>query len=463
MTCVVAAISRQPNTSIMAIEYEKALAILQNVAKKCSYGRDKSIETLPLLEALGRVAAKDHVSPISTPPTDTSAMDGYAISSAATIGASAQKPAIFVIKGTIAAGDQPIELANELEDGVLPCVEIMTGAQFPQSTSDTPFDACVKIEDTVSLGPRTTGAEVKSHRQIAVTRSLPLHVNRRFAGSDMQQGDVILRAGTVVCSRHIMALASVGITEVATCRRLRVAIWSTGNELSEGLDSCCNKSQIFNSNGPYLVAAMRELGVDAHYKGILRDDPDKLQAALGSLQERSYDLVITTGAVSKGKFDFIVPALEELHAQVHFHGVAIRPGHPVLFATTDSESGHGVPLFGLPGNPIAAAACFRFLVVPFLRHMLGRTTEVPELAKLHQRNGSRDALLASPSHLDCFRHGTLRADSDGNKVVELSGNQSPAIISQFAASNCWVHIQKERSAELREIVVLCYPHQPFLE
>jgi molybdopterin molybdotransferase len=446
----------------MAIDYGEALEIIQRIAQICSRERSGVTETLPLLDSLGRFAAEDHVSPTTTPLKDTSAMDGYAISSSATVDASNENPITFVVKGTIAAGDRPFELANELDDGAYPCVEIMTGAQFPSSTSGAPFDVCVKIEDTVSLGPCTPGSDFKSRKRIAVARPLRSNANRRFAGGDMHEGDVILPKGTVVCSRHVMALASVGVTNIVTYRKLRVAVWSTGNELSEGSDGVCSDTQILNSNGPYLTAALKELGVDAEYNGILRDDSNGLQAALGSIAEKSYDLVITTGAVSKGKFDFIVPALEELRANVHFHGVAIRPGHPVLFASTSSETG-SVPFFGLPGNPIATAGCFRFLVVPFLKRMMGGTYEEPQPAKLYQRDGSRDATLSSPPHLDCFRHGTLRDDGLGTKIVELSENQSPAVISQFAASNCWVHVPRSRPAESRGAVVYCYPHNPSFE
>jgi molybdopterin molybdotransferase len=436
----------------MAIYYGDALEIIHNVAgARCA--RSGWAETVPLPDALGRIAEQDHTSPISTPPHDTSAMDGYAIPSAATTDASAEHPVTFAVQGTVAAGDDPIILASEAEDGIFPCVEIMTGARFPASTSNTPFDASVKIEDTVSLGSIVPRAGAKARTHITVKKPLPLNANRRFAGRDIREGDLVLAKGQIVCSRHIMALASVGITHVVVRRKARVAIWSTGNELSEGPGQMCSDSQIFNSNGPYLLAALRELGVDAEYKGILKDEPMSLEAALSSVEANNWDVVITTGAVSKGKFDFIVPALEELRADVHFHGVAIRPGHPVLFATTN-----GIPLFGLPGNPIATAACFRFLVVPFLRDVLGHKKEQPVAAQLHGPNDSRNCSVSSPAHLDCFRHGTMSVDGHEKKVVDLSSNQSPAIISHFTSSNCWVHIPHGHQPELEKAVVYCYPH-----
>jgi molybdopterin molybdotransferase len=137
----------------MAITYGEALDKLQKVAKQYSDEHEGCVESLPLMEALRRVAAKDHNSPASTPPFDTSAMDGYAISSRATINASAHAPITFVVMGSIAAGDDPITVPNEPVNGVFPCVEIMTGARFPKSSSETPFDACVKIEDTISCIP----------------------------------------------------------------------------------------------------------------------------------------------------------------------------------------------------------------------------------------------------------------------------------------------------------------------
>jgi molybdopterin molybdotransferase len=440
----------------MAISYEDALKRIHNVAEdRCARGG--WAETVRLPDALGRVAIEDHTSPISTPPHDTSAMDGYAIPAAATTDASAEHPVTFAVQGTMAAGDNPITRTSEAEDGIFPCVEIMTGARFPASTSNTPFDACVKIEDTVSLGSVVPREGAKARTHITVKKPLSLNANRRFAGGDIKDGDLVLAKGQIVCSRHIMALASVGITHVVVRRKVRVAIWSTGNELSERPGQMCSDSQILNSNGPYLLAALRELGVDAEYRGILKDDPLSLEAALSSVEVNSWDVVITTGAVSKGKFDFIVPALEELRADIHFHGVAIRPGHPVLFGTTN-----GTPLFGLPGNPIATAACFRFLVVPFLRDLLGYKQEQGKAAQLQGSNDSQSRSVSSPAHLDCFRHGIMNVDVDGNKIVDLSSDQSPAIISQFAASNCWVHITRGHQAELEKAVVHCYPHNASL-
>lgn len=440
----------------MGISYQDALALLQETATGILKERKPLTESVSIHKALGRVAAEHHASSICTPLKDTSAMDGYAISSGATVDAALERPVAFIVKGTNAAGDEPVELPNEPVDGCHPCVEIMTGAQFPISTSHTPFDACVKIEDTVPFGVKPG---FQSQQRFVLTRPVRLHANRRFAGGDMQKGDIILRKGEAVHSRHVMGMASVGITEVVVRQKLRVAVWTTGNELCRDTNGSRKSSQIFDSNGPFLAAALREAGVEVDLKGILQDDVQSLEEALQSSEGTAWDLIITTGAVSKGKFDFIEPALARMHAQVIFHGVAIRPGHPTLFATIDRDCGK-IPFFGLPGNPIATAACFRFLVVPFLRQLLSQPIEQPEIAELSMNNGGHDVFLASPSHLDCFRHGTIVRRPNGSKVMQLSQSQSPAVISQYAASNCWAHISRGCYGEADAVMVQCYPHIP---
>ncbi|KAF3041727.1 hypothetical protein E8E12_007646 [Didymella heteroderae] len=382
-------------------------------------------------------------------------MDGYAISSGATVDATLERPVTFLVQGTNAAGDEPLKLANEPIDGCYPCIEIMTGAQFPVSTSNTPFDACVKIEDTVPFGGKS---EFQS-RGFFLTRPVRLHANRRFAGGDMQKGGVIVKKGEMLCARHVMGLASVGITEVVVRRRLRVVVWTTGNELTREINGTRKNAQIFDSNGPFLAAALRETGAEVELKGVLRDEVESLEEALDSAEAATWDFILTTGAVSKGKFDFIVPALQRMRARIHFHGVAIRPGHPILFSTLDREHG-GLPFFGLPGNPIATAACFRFFVVPFIRLLLDQHAECPEVVEVLMKNGGRDVFLASPSHLDCFKHGNLVTQPDGSKLIELSQNQSPAVISQYAMSNCWAHIPRGFTQGTGPIMVQCYPHTP---
>jgi molybdopterin molybdotransferase len=442
--------------SSMGVSYQDALAILQQTATAILNEQEQQNEIVPLDQALGRIAVENHTSPICTPSRDTSAMDGYAISSGATVDATPERPVTFIVQGTNAAGEEPIQLPNEPIDGCYPCVEIMTGAQFPVSTSHTPFDACVKIEDTVPSGAKHG---FQSQQRFSLTRPVRLHANRRFAGGDMQRGDIIVKKGEIVQSRHVMGLASVGVANAVVIRRLRVAVWTTGNELTRDTKEAWKGSYVFDSNGPFLTAALREAGVDVVLKGILQDSMQSLEEALDATETASWDLIITTGAVSKGRFDFIVPALERMHARILFHGVAIRPGHPVLFATMNRD-GRQIPFFGLPGNPIATAACFRFLVVPFLRQLSGTPPERSERLELSMRGGGHETFLACPPHLDCFRHGTVVTREDGTRTIALSQSQSPAVISQYATANYWAHIARGSEEEAGTIMVQCLPYTP---
>lgn len=436
----------------MAIPYDEALSALKRIAHDVLSQRGEVMEHVPLNESLGRVAAQSHKSLMATPPFDTAAMDGYALSSAATAGASEDSPAVFAIKGTIAAGDEPIVLCSIPNNETLPCVEIMTGARFPRSIAGPQLDACVKIENT----SRTVGSPT-SEQQIRIVQPVARNANRRFAGSDFQEGDLLLAKGEVIRSRHIMTLASVGIANAVVRRRLRVAVWSTGNELRRG-SSDPSLPQTMDTNGPFLIAALRELGARVDFKGILEDKADNLLKALSEGGRRDdYDVLLTTGAVSKGKFDFVTSTLKAMGASIHFHGVAIRPGHPVLFASLPLEDGDR-PFFGLPGNPVATAACFRFLVLPFIRQLMGIKQLQPYPAKIEARNGCRDLATCCPCHLDSFRHGSLRKNDRGENVVVLSEDQSPAKVSYFATSNCWVHVPKRQVGNDLDSILYCYPH-----
>lgn len=436
----------------MATPYDEALSILERIADNVLCQRVEPIEQVPLGESVGRIAGRSHKSSVATPLFDTSAMDGYAISSQATIDASEDSPAIFTIKGTIAAGDEPIVFSTKPSDETLPCFEIMTGARFPCSVAGPQFDACVKIEDTYGIAESPS-----SEQQIKIVRPVARNANRRFAGSDFKEGDLLLAKGEMIRSRHIMALASVGIANADVRRRLRVAVWSTGNELTRGSSDPPTLPQTMDANGPFLTAALHELGARVDFKGILEDNADNLLRELNEQRGREgYDIILTTGAVSKGKFDFVASTLKAMGASIHFHGVAIRPGHPVLFASLPLESGD-TPLFGLPGNPVATAACFQFLVLPFIRQLMGLEQLQPYPAKIEARNGFLDLAACCPRHLDSFRHGSLRKNNRKNIVV-LSEDQSPAKVSFFAASHCWAHIPKRRVRNDLETIVYCYPH-----
>ncbi|KAK2042705.1 molybdopterin biosynthesis protein [Colletotrichum somersetense] len=437
--------------------YNAAVEILRKTAASLQSSNERDgnqiWEEVCLMDAVGRVAAIDVVSPIATPKSDTSAMDGYAVCSDVTGLASPERPLLLRVCGTIAAGDEPTELDGSIFRGAVePCLEIMTGGIFPKVSGTTRrFDACVRVEDAAAVS--AAGAV---GRAIVITKPVAPDANRRPAGCDIRLGERIVKRGDVLGSSHIMPLASVGMSKIRVFKKLRVAVWSTGEELLAG-----KASGVPDVNGPFLVAALREAGAEPTFLGALQDNEDAVRGALrDTIDGGEFEMVLTTGGVSVGKFDFVASSLGDLGAKTHFHGVAMRPGHPVLFVQVPGLS-RDLPVFGLPGNPGSAAACFRFLVVPFLRSWQHQTTETPIMAKCVEdaSASSCGGEAASPGipPMTLFRHGIMRHIKDGDVVVEFSKQQSPAKLGPFINANCWVQLGGQSQGSQREGRVTCYP------
>ncbi|EON62443.1 hypothetical protein W97_01665 [Coniosporium apollinis CBS 100218] len=322
----------------MATTYAEALESIRTLAQERSASRENQLELVSLNQAVGRIMANDIYSPMTTPLFDTSAMDGFAVSSAATTGASEENPVIVHIKGTMIAGDVPITVSGEVRDGIVPCMEIMTGARFPETYDGPEFDACVPLEQTLDV----PGRAANEYRRV-VKPVIPSQ-HRRLAGSDFQRGELVVSARTILQPQHIMALASVCIAEVEVRRRVRVGIWSTGSELQSSGHGDPERDRIPDINGPYLDATLRNEGYDVAFFGTIGDEPDVFAKALRSrLASGGFDVFITTGAVSAGKFDFVRQVLEDVGSNIAFHKVAIRPGHPGMgTATTNLPSLQGL-------------------------------------------------------------------------------------------------------------------------
>lgn len=502
------------------VPYSFALAKLEAVATQQRTYRHTPTLSLPLDQAIGKIAACDHVSPESTPQHDTSAMDGFAIRSKATAGASAQAPVQFRVRPgvMIAAGDPPSqhsdeEVDDDHDDEAPPwCVEIATGAIFPAG-----FDACVRYEDITTriLPPKAEEEEEDEPEHpsnqhyprrprrppqiILVTKPVEPNANRRMAGCDMQIGQTLLRAGEMVDLAHLLPLAAVGYSSSSSCfpsslllslvRAPRVGILSTGKELLREI-----QTGVRDVNGPYLTATARAVpvaGAEADFLGTVDDDAAELRRHLESAvsSERRYDAILTSGGVSRGRFDHVRAVLEEMNAEIIFHGLAMRPGHPVLSALLPSsceeeqvedslEPGPrdvddnarkrrmAVPFFGLPGNPVAAAACYRFLVVPYLRTLQGQERETPLVAKLVSQPGSRQEKgmekkeCGTQITTDRFRHGLLHCTPEGTLNVEISTEQSPAKLGPLSSVNCWVHLRPGQGGSVTRRggeIVECYP------
>lgn len=435
----------------MAHTYSEAVARLLDAAKSQRLSRPGNHENVPVQISVGRTAARDVLSPKSLPEHDTSAMDGYAVHAQTTAAANPESPVLLRVQGSIMAGDDPRTPNLETGDadpGIEPCVEIMTGAIFPEPGAHGKlYDACVRFEDTLVAPP---GA---SHgRYILVTMPVAQGANKRFAGEDIKEGTVIVRQGELIRPSHVLPLASAGIEFIPVVRKPRVAVLSTGRELTNG------RGATADANGPYLMAAVEDIGVGAEFLGVLDDNPLRLQDCLQAVVDSGvYDAVLTSGGVSKGRADHVRDVLLDTGAEIVFHGLPIRPGHPVLFAVLPGAAGK-IPVFGLPGNPGAAAACFRFLTVPYLRSLQGQEPERPIRVRLAQSEGvsGKGTDCNGVTATDRFRHGILSASEGGQLTVRPSPDQSPAKLGPYIAANCWIHFVRDGLGSEGDLID-CYP------
>ncbi|EAW21030.1 molybdopterin molybdotransferase MoeA [Aspergillus fischeri NRRL 181] len=448
----------------MAILYSEALQLIQAEAQRQRDAFAADGEHVPISQARNRIARETVTSPIATPKFDTSAMDGYALSSSATQDATIDGPVTFEVKGMIAAGDEPLRIAADQQSGAPVCVEIMTGAPFPTSVSGDDLDCCVRHEDVAVIVDETS-----NRRYIRVFKPAKTGQNRRFAGSDFKKSDVLVDAGEVIHPAHILSMASVGMTKIAVTRKPRVAVVSTGSELlPPGLDQS-PLHRISDANGPYLTATLESWGAAVDFLGIVHDHAEKLEQSLSSILKKDYDVIITSGAVSAGRCDLIPAVIRRLNARVVFRKVAIRPGHPVLFAQIPDSSSNDQHLrsetafFGLPGNPVASAACLRFLVLPYLKYLQLQRPDDPSHASLlplddAETSTTKEHPVVSTfrGDMDVFRPALVRGSS-GHVQVKLIQDHSPGKIKPFLHSNCWIHIHRGVSELRAGDIVDIYP------
>jgi molybdopterin molybdotransferase len=300
---------------------------------------------VPLGAARGRVLAADLVAPVSLPPFDNSAVDGYAVRHA---DLNASGDTALKVAGRLQAGQKA---SGRVEKGE--AVRIFTGAPMPAGT-DTVF-----MQEDVQADDGT----------VTVPSGLKPGANRRLAGEDMRQGAVALAAGTLLDAPQIALAAALGIVELPVRRRLRVAIFSTGNEVVEP-GAARAAAAIFDANRYLLAQLLARLGIEVTDLGILPDRLDRLTSAIGDAG-KEHDLVITSGGVSTGEADYVRDAVEKIGKLV-FWRIGIKPGRPVSMAKLPgSRAGEGAAFVGLPGNPVAVFVTFVRVVRPLLLRLAG--------------------------------------------------------------------------------------------
>lgn len=357
------------------------------------------VEELPLFDALDRVLAQDVISPVSVPPHDNSAMDGYAFDGRQL---RADAPLTLTPVGTALAGKA---WAGTVGPGQ--CLRIMTGAIMPAG-----LDTVVPQEFVKTQGEAIT----------IPAGLLQAGDNRRLLGEDVQQGQPALRQGTRLSPAALGLAASLGIPTVRVWRRLKVAYFSTGDEILS-LGEAPREGAVYDSNRYTVFGLLKRLGIEVLDYGVVGDSPEKLETTFRRAAAEA-DAIITSGGVSVGEADYTKAMMKKL-GDVAFWRIAMRPGRPMAVGRIDKSV-----LFGLPGNPVAVMVTFLAFVRPALLHMMGCTAAPAPLLRAR----SLEALRKKPGRTE-YQRGFVSAAPDGSLQVRTTGNQGSGVLSSMVQGN----------------------------
>lgn len=383
----------------------------QAIAKLTGDVPRKPARRVPLTQAHGRILAAPVVSPLTVPPLDNSAMDGFALRCADLT----ELPARLEVVASTYAGDPP---AGPVGPGQ--AVRIMTGAPMPTAGAD----AVIKVEDTQLL-PQEQGREIVEIR----AGSQPGGFVRR-AGEDIMAGSTVLHAGTPVTAGRLGLLASLGLAQIDVVQRPRVAILATGDELRHPGEPV-GPGQIYSSNTYSLLGLVAEAGAVPIDCGIVADDLEATRAALR--EAASADVLITTGGVSMGEKDWVRVALEAEGARLDFRKVAVKPGKPAAFGAMGTSR-----LFCLAGNPVSCMVGFLQWVRPVIRLMLGDPR--PHLPVIDAVAGESMAKRPGRAWLERV---ILERDATGRIVARRTGSQSSGVLSSMAMAQGLLLMNRE--------------------
>jgi molybdopterin molybdotransferase len=389
------------------LSVEKALEkLLENVSPL-------SIESVSLSNALTRVLAEDVYAPLDMPPFNNSAMDGFAVRSEDVAGVSKGNPVRLKVVGDISAGEGDVRRIHSGQ-----AARIMTGAVIPEGA-----DAVVPVEFTDDP-TELSGKELPD--VVVIKKGVQSGEYVRKAGQDVQKGRLVLSCGSRLRPQDIGMLAALGVSTPRVYRKPKVAVISTGDELVE-LDEELQPGTIRDSNGYAITAAVKSSGAIPLALGIVNDDPQKLAERLDLAVDRGADLLISSAGVSMGAFDFVRSVIES-KGKLEFWRVNIRPGKPILKGIYE-----GVPMIGLPGNPVSALVTFEIFVKPYIYRLCG--------AKSSQRLKLM-ATLIHPVKTD-GRESYLRANlvqAANGYEVGLVGSQDSGVLSSLVKANALVRI-----------------------
>ena len=361
-----------------------------------------TVEVLPIRSTLGRVLAEDILSPCNVPNHDNSAMDGYAFN-ADDLNSNGETSLNII--GTAFAGK-----AFDGRIGKGQCVRIMTGAVMPQGA------------DTVVVQERVQA----DGEHIRFTDGPKRGMNMRYAGEDLQQGQVVLPAGHLMRAADLGLIASLGLGELKVYRKLRVAFFSTGDELAS-IGQALEAGQVYDSNRYTLFGMLTRMGVEIIDMGVMRDVPELLEQALKDAAA-SADVILTSGGVSVGEADFMKQLLEKL-GQVVFWKIAMKPGRPLAYGKVGNAH-----YFGLPGNPVSVMVTFYQFVREALLVLMGQPQPATQplldvvcIGEIRKLPGRTE-----------FQRGILFPAENGNWQVKPTGNQGSGILRSMAEANCFI-------------------------
>ena len=363
----------------------------------------RETETVPILQALDRILARDVISPISVPPHDNSAMDGFVFRGSELSGEQVSR---FRVVGTALAG---AAWTGQVQDGE--CARIMTGAIMPAGLDTVVPQELVQVDGdhiTVPAGVLQTGD------------------NRRLLGEDLMAGQAALAAGSRLGPAACGMLASLGLPEVTVWRRPRVAYFSTGDEILS-LGEAPREGAVYDSNRYTVHGMLRHLGCDVIDLGVVKDDPAALEAAFRKAAAQA-DAIITSGGVSVGEADHTKAMMKQL-GDVAFWRIAMRPGRPMAVGRI-AQDDRSALLFGLPGNPVAVMVTFAAFVRPALQQLMGWQAPAQPLLKAR----AEDSLRKKPGRTE-YQRGIVRLAEDGQLSVRITGNQGSGVLSSMVQAN----------------------------
>ena len=401
--------------------YNQAKKILSNAKLKIKN------EIVNVDSSLNRILSENILSKVNYPAGDNAAFDGFAVRAKDTKKLSKKNFKNFKILGSLAAGDKP-----KCKYIRFSTIEVMTGALIPKG-----FDTIIPIEK-IEFD--------KEKKNILVNEKQKKNQHIRFAGSDFKKKDIIIKRGTQINSNHILALKTLGIKKLKVKKIPNIIFFSTGNEISEKIN--VPDWKVRNSNSYYIKSLTGQFAFNFIDGGILRDEEEKLfKSKLNKLIKSNIDLIITSGAVSAGKYDFIPGVVKSLPLETYLKSVAIRPGKPFMFAKIKNKQ---KAIFGLPGNPMSSAACFRFFVYPYLCNSLQTKEEKPLKAILKNS-------FIKKKDFTRFIKCKLHMNNKGLQEVEVLKGQESFRIKSFVNANSWGSFPSGKSKFKKGDIIDCFP------